>query len=30
VGRLMSEIVGKDHNKALVAAGVLEVEHPQF
>lgn len=29
IGRLMAEIVGKDHNKALVAAGVLSVEHPE-
>lgn len=28
IGALMAQIIGKQHNKALVAAGVLQVEHP--
>jgi phage replication initiation protein len=29
VGRLMAQIVGREHNKALVAAGVLMADHPE-
>lgn len=28
IGALIAQIVGTEHNKALVAAGVLQVEHP--